>query len=224
MKKDRFIKLAVLAACTFIFCLLVMIVDRAAIGPNGTVVGFAAINGAVAKALPYKGFFYVLTNLLGYVAILVCLFFAFIGALQLYHGKSLKKVDREIIALGLLYIIVIVLYVLFEKAELNYRPVILPGDTEPEASFPSSHTMLAMVVFCSAPWVLKKYLKDKKIRTLVTVGCYVLAVLTVVGRILSGVHWITDIIASILISSTLLYGFSLVLEIANPKRANKKAA
>ena len=222
MKKDKLLRLLILAGCTFVFCLLVMIIDRQPIGPNGTTVGFAALNGAVSKIFPFKNIFYVLTNLLGYIAILVCLFFAFIGALQLYHGKSLKKVDREIIALGLLYIVVIVLYVLFEKAELNYRPVIIPGDTEPEASFPSSHTMLAMVVFCSAPWILKKYLKDAKIRNIVTICSYVLAALTVLGRILSGVHWITDIIASILISATLLYGFRVVLDIIRPKKAAKQ--
>ena len=150
MKKDKLIKLRILAGFTVVFSLLVCFVDRARIGPKGTSVGFSHINGFFRNIFKFSNALYIITNILGYLAILVCLFFGAIGRLQLFNGKSLKKVDRNVIALGVLYIVVILLYVIFEKAEINFRPVIMPGETAPEASFPSSHTMLALTVFCSA--------------------------------------------------------------------------
>jgi len=218
MKKDKLIKLRILAGFTVIFSLLVCFVDRAPIGPNGTSVGFSHINGFFRNIFKFSNALYVITNILGYLAILVCLFFGFIGRMQLITGKSLKKVDRNVIALGCLYIVVILLYVIFEKAAINSRPVIMPGETAPEASFPSSHTMLALTVFCSAPPVLRKYVKDKQIRKIINIVLYVLAGVTVLGRLLSGVHWFTDILASIFISATLLYAFYIVLDVIKPKK------
>ena len=222
MKKEKLIKLRILLVFTIVFSLLVCFVDRAAIGPKGTTVGFSHINGFFREIFKFSNPLYVITNIFGYLAILVCLFFGFIGRMQLFKGRSLKKVDRNVIALGVLYIVVILLYVIFEKAEINFRPVIMPGETDPEASFPSSHTMLALVVFCSAPSVLRKYVKDKQLRKIINIVLYVLAGLTVVGRMISGVHWITDIFASIFISATLLYAFFMVLEAIRPKKKVRK--
>ena len=218
MKKDKLIKLRILAGFTVIFSLLVCFVDRAPIGPKGTSVGFSHINGFFRNIFKFSNALYVITNILGYLAILVCLFFGFIGRMQLITGKSLKKVDRNVITLGCLYIVVILLYVIFEKAAINSRPVIMPGETAPEASFPSSHTMLALTVFCSAPPVLRKYVKDKQVRKIINIVLYVLAGVTVLGRLLSGVHWFTYILASIFISATLLYAFYIVLDVIRPKK------
>ena len=216
--KKRFIKLGILAGITVIFSILVCCVDKAIIGPTATAVGFSHINGFFAGIFKFNKPLYIITNILGYLAILICLCFAFIGRAQLYLGKSLKKVDRNVIALGVLYAVTIALYIVFEKAEINYRPIIMPGETEPEASFPSSHTMLALVVFISAPWVGKKYIKDPTVMKIATIALYVLAAVTVVGRLLSGVHWFTDIVAGVLISATLLYAFRIALDLIKPKK------
>ena len=218
MKNSKYTHLLILLTVTVVFSLLVCVVDKAVIGPANTSVGFSHINAYFRDLIGTNMALYTITNILGYLAILVCCGFGFIGLMQLITGKSLKKVDRNVIALGALYIIVIGLYVLFEKAEINYRPIIMPGETAPEASFPSSHTMLALVVFCSAPKVLKRYLKEASTRKLVSIVFYLLAGITVVGRLLSGVHWITDIIAGVLISATLLAGFNIVLTLIKPKK------
>lgn len=222
MKKDKLIKLGILAGFTVVFSLLVCFVDRAPIGPKASSVGFSHVNGFFRNIFKFNNVLYILTNILGYLAILVCLFFGFIGRMQLFNGKSLKKVDRNVIALGGLYIVVILLYIIFEKAAINYRPVIMPGETELEASFPSSHTMLALTVFCSTPPVLRKYVKDKQIRKIINIVLYVLAGLMVIGRLISGVHWFTDILASIFISATLLYAFYIVLDLIRPKKKIRK--
>ena len=221
MKNEKYRNIIILATVTVVFSLMVILIDKAPIGPANTSVGFSHLNGWVAGIFPFKKGLYTLTNILGYLAILVCVGFGAIGAGQLWVGKSLKKVDRNVIALGVLYIVVIALYVFFEKAEINYRPVIMPNETAPEASFPSSHTMLAMVVFGSAPEVLKKYVRDLKIMNIIKIVCYALAVITVVGRLVAGVHWFTDIIASVLISLTLLEIFKAVLEIIASKKKSR---
>ncbi len=222
MENKKLRTFLILLAVTVVFSVLVIAVDKAPIGPHSTVVGFSHLNGALAKLIGTHMALYKITNILGYLAILVCLWFGFMGAMQLYNGKSLKKVDPNIIALGVLYVITIALYVIFEKVEINYRPIVMPGETLPEASFPSSHTMLALVVFGSAPSVLKRYIKDRNLMKAFTIGFYALAVITVVGRLLSGVHWFTDIIAGALISATLLAGFFYALDLIKEARRKNK--
>ncbi|MBR0138189.1 MAG: phosphatase PAP2 family protein [Erysipelotrichaceae bacterium] len=212
MKKKSFIIAAVLLVVTAVFCGLVFTVDKAAIGPNDTVVGFSLINGFFRNLFPLNEGLYKLTNYLGYLALLVCVFFGGVGFLQLVFRKSLAKVDRIIIAVGVLYAVVIVLYVFFEKVPVNFRPVIMPGESEPEASFPSSHTLLAMTVFGSAPFVLDWFFEEPDIRKTYRIIFWALAAVTVIGRLVSGVHWFTDIIAAILISLTLLAAFWAALK------------
>ena len=155
----------ILTALAMIFTLLVKIVDVQAIGPNGSEVGFAAVNGAVANALGVKLFWYDVSETLGYLAILTCLFFAALGVYQLIKEKSLKKVDKRILALGALYAVTVVLYVLFDKVAVNYRPVLENGVLEP--SYPSSHTVLSLVAFGSAFLLVRKYFIEEKPRRII---------------------------------------------------------
>ena len=204
MKKDTRTAL-VLTGAALLFILLVKLVDVREIGPDGSSVGFAALNSAVWEALGVKLLWYDISQALGYLAILVCLFFAALGAYQLIREKSLKKVDRHFLALGALYAVTMVLYVLFDKIAVNYRPVLENGVLEP--SYPSSHTMLALVSFGSAAWMIGKYYAEKKPRLIVTAALLALMVLAVVTRLLSGFHWLTDILGGLLTAGALLAWF-----------------
>ena len=197
--------LAILAA---LFTLLVRVMDVAAIGPAGTQVGFSHLNAAVHDALGVHMALYKLTQVLGYAVLLLVAAFALVGLLQLIQRKSLWKVDRENLTLGCLYVVVFALYILFEKAIINYRPVIMPGELAPEASFPSSHTMLACTVLGSAALLLKKYVKRKELVKPLQTLCVVVMAVIVCGRLFSGVHWLTDIIGGVLYSAALLFLFS----------------
>lgn len=187
---------------------LVKVVEVAPIGPENTEVGFASLNGAIAKIFPFNNMWYELTEWLGYIAIGVCLGFAFLGLLQIIKGKSLKAVDKELWVLAGFYVVVIGCYVLFEIVELNYRPVIL--DEGLEASYPSSHTMLAVCVFGAAVYEFDKYINNKTLNAVLKCLCILAAALMVVGRMLSGVHWFTDICGGVLLSVTLLSLFRAV--------------
>ena len=202
-----------------IFCVLFLALialvrraDVAAIGPEGTSIGLSHLNAAVRDALGVRMFWYDITELLGALAILVAGVFALTGLWQLIRRRSLFKVDRGIWALAALYVAVIALYVFFEKVIINYRPILMPGCDAPEASFPSSHTMLVCTILGSAAMQAKYYIKNASLRGAVPIVCAVLIGVTVLGRLLSGVHWFTDILGGVLISVALLAAFSALAE------------
>ena len=191
---------------------LVTCIDLAPIGPANTTVGLSHLNGAVHNLIGVHMIWYKITNYLGYLAILSGLIFAGIGCKQLIERKSLRQVDKPILALGGLFVLLGVIYVLFEKAVVNCRPVLMEGETVPEASFPSSHTVLAMVIFGAVAMILADYVKDKKTAGLLQNVCLILMVVAVIGRLISGVHWFTDILGGVFLSYALLQLFSGILE------------
>ena len=203
MKKQYGIA-AVSGVLFLLLILLVKTVDTAAVGPNGTVIGLSHINVAVHEFCGVNIFWYKLTQVMGIIAILVAAGFALLGVKDLITYRSIRKVDPEILKLGGLYAVVILLYAFFEKVIINYRPIIMPDSTEVEASFPSTHTMLIIVIMGSALLALKHFVKDKTIRRSCKVACVLIIVVTVLGRLICGVHWFTDILGGILISTTLL--------------------
>ena len=211
MKKK--LSLSVLFFALFLALIAVVSkVDVEAIGPEGTKVGLSHLNQTVHEALGVNFSLYQITEYIGYAVILLALGFAGLGAWQMLRRRSLAKVDRAILALGVLYAAVAVLYVLFEKLIVNYRPVIMPDETGPEASFPSTHTMLFTVILGSTALVIGRYVKQFKLALLIRVACVVLIILGVAFRLGSGVHWLTDICGGALISVALLLAFSAALD------------
>ena len=207
--------------CLVLFLLLiaaVKTVDVAPIGPEETSIGLSGINGAIHEATGVSKLLYKLTNYLGYLSILAGLCFALYGLIQLIQRKSLLKVDREILVLGCLLVVLALLYVLFEFVVINFRPVVMPGEAHPEASFPSSHTMLTFVILGSIMMIIGRYVKNRSLRTLIQVICGILILVMVFGRLLSGVHWFTDILGGVLISGALLFLFAAVLDKVTEKQ------
>ena len=202
MKNKKNILICVLLVLlSIIYTILVKYVDTSIIGPNGSVVGFSSLNSFVFNLTGNNMTLYKITEILGIIPILIALMYAVIGLIQVIDRKSLK-VDKELIALGILYIIVILIYVFFEKCIINYRPVIIDGVLE--ASYPSSHTLLSICI-CGSSLLINKYLfNNEKIYKYINIISIISMVLIVLGRLLSGVHWASDIIGSIIISITLL--------------------
>ena len=195
---------------------LLKIYDVAAIGPMGTEIGFSHFNQFVHELTGVNMLWYDITDYIGYAAIGVCALFAVVGFVQMVKRRSLIKVDKEILALGGLFVVVIGCYVFFEKYIINYRPIIMPGEDMPEASFPSSHTMLIMTVFIAVMIISDRYV-NKGLGALVRFACFLIVLVTVGGRLYCGVHWFTDIIGGILLSATLLLLFSAVVSSASKK-------
>ena len=205
MKCKRFFSLAAISGVCFILLIVLLrFLDVAPIGAEGTHIGLSRLNGRVFDLIGEHLIWYYITDWLGIAAILTAAGFATGGLVQWIRRKAIYKVDRELLLLGGLYLLLMVLYVFFERVIVNFRPVIMPGAAHPEASFPSSHTMMVCVIMGSAALLIGKYVKRKTLRTCLRWLCVVLVGVTVAGRLISGVHWLTDIAGGILISVTLL--------------------
>ena len=205
MEKKNKIGLALgvsLVVAFVLWTLLVRFVDVRAIGPNGSSVGFATLNGFVHELTGVNWFLYTITDWLGLVPIAVAFGFAILGLVQLIKRKSLWKVDYSILALGVFYIVVMTAYVFFEMVVINYRPILIDGYLE--ASYPSSTTMLVMCVMPTAAMQLKARIKNIVLKRCVIVVTVAFTAFMVIGRLISGVHWITDIIGGALFSAGLV--------------------
>ena len=193
---------------TVIFSVLTAVVDRAAIGLDGTSVGFSSLNGAVANVLGYNEVCDKISDFVMALAFLVVASFAVAGLIRLVKTKSILEVGKTILGLGVLYLVVAIIYVAFNKIPINYRPVLPPGETELETSFPSTHTLVICTVFGSAIIAWKRLLANKSYVQIMKVAAVALMIGGVCARMLAGVHWLTDIIAGILFSLTLVSFYS----------------
>ena len=188
-----------------IWTVLVGLCDVEAIGPNGTEVGFATINGAFHKLTGVNMTLYTITDWLGLVPIAVSLGFAICGLSQWIKRKSITRVDRDIITLGIFYIAVAATYILFELVVINYRPILIAGNLE--ASYPSSTTMLVACVMPTAMIQASRRIKKAPLRGVILIIISAFIAFTVIGRVLSGVHWLSDIIGGMLVSAGLVTAY-----------------
>lgn len=205
MKKGKQVNIfvaPVLLAAFILWTVAVRFVDVKAIGPNGSSVGFAALNGRFHDAVGVHMSLYKLTDILGYIPLLIVVGFALLGVSQLIKRRSLAKVDSSLIALGGFYVAVMAVYVIFEVFAVNYRPILIDGALE--ASYPSSHTMLALCIIPTAMIQLKERIKNDTVRRVVLSALAALVAVLLIGRLLSGVHWLTDIIGGVLVSAGLV--------------------
>ena len=185
-----------------LWTVLVRFVDVRAIGPEVSSVGFATLNGFVHELTGVNWLLYTVTDWSGLVPIAVALGFAILGLVQLIKRKSLWKVDYSILALGVFYIVVMAAYVFFEIVVINYRPTLIDGYLE--ASYPSSTTMLVMCVMPTAAMQLNARMKNTVLRRCAIITIIAFTAFMVIGRLISGVHWITDIIGGTLLSAGLV--------------------
>lgn len=192
-----------------LFTILVKFVDVRAIGPLGSEVGFAGLNELFMKNNS-NSCWNAVSNVFLILAFASALCFAVVGVVQLIKRKSLKKVDKNLYILLGLYVVTVLVYVFFELVVVNYRPVLEEGKLA--ASYPSTHILLSVVFLISALMGLNKYLKNKKNVFIINILTSVFVVLLVCARMMSGVHWITDIIASLLISGALLFVYKGALK------------
>ena len=202
-QKHRKLYLSLFLLGAFVlWTLLVRFVDVRAIGPEGSLVGFAALNGWFHSLTGVHMTLYTVTDWLGLVPLAFILGFGLLGLVQWIRRKQFFKVDRSILVLGLYYIVVMAAYILFEYLVINYRPVLISGILE--ASYPSSTTLLVLTVMPTAMLQLKERIQNRAFRNCVLVLIAAFTAFMVIGRLLSGVHWLTDILGGILLSAGFL--------------------
>lgn len=184
-----------------VWTVLVQNVDVQNAGQTGTEVGLATLNIWFHDLTGVHMMLYTITDWLGLVPVIICLAFGVMGFVQMIQRKSPLKVDADLILLGVYYIVVIAGYLIFEELPVNYRPVWIEGRME--ASYPSSTTLLVLSVIPALTFQARRRLKNVRLNRAIRIGSAGFSLFMVVGRVLSGVHWITDIIGAILLSSGL---------------------
>ncbi len=204
-KKSRAIGIAAAYIIFIVFTILVKTVNVKPVGPMESSVGFADINSSFHILTGVNLLWYEISEVFGVLAIAVCGIFGILGISQLIKRKSIKAVDRDILILGAFYAAVVACYAVFEVIVINYRPIIT--DEGLEVSYPSSHTMLIVCVMISAMMQIMKRVTNRTIGILLVAICLLITVLTVFGRLICGVHWLTDIVGAIFLSVALLYTY-----------------
>ena len=211
-KKELFLGSMLLVAFT-IWTELIQKVDVQAIGQRGTDIGFATFNSWFHRLTSVHMAIYTITDWLGLVPIFVCLIFGGIGFCQLVKRRSLLKVDYDIIFLGIYYVAVIFGYLIFEMIPINYRPVLIDGFLE--ASYPSSTTLLVLSVMPTLTFQSNRRLKSEIVKRFICILSISFSVFMVVGRLVSGVHWFTDIMGSIMLSVGVFYIYKSVVRLCD---------
>ena len=210
MNNKKTTKPFVFLAITVIYTLLITFVDRQPVGLEGTSVGFSCFNTKVRDAVGFNPAWDKITDVLMCISFLVAAYFALRGLISLIKEKSFLKIDKELYILAGVYVLIGIIYVVFEKIPINYRPFLSPGETEIETSFPSTHVLIVTTILGTGIIKLKKIIADKKIINVITVFSVIVILLTVIGRLLSGVHWFTDIIGGVLMSCTLIAAYDAI--------------
>lgn len=194
-----------LLAAFALWTVLLTRVEVHPVGPNGSSVGFATLNTAFHRLTGVHMTLYLITDWLGLVPVATCMGFGVLGLVQWIRRKKLRRVDRSLLVLGGFYLAVMGAYLLFEELAVNYRPVLING--YPEASYPSSTTLLVLCVMPTAASQLWGRIKGVTLRRAAVWAIAVFTAFMVLARLVSGVHWLTDILGGILLSGGLVAGY-----------------
>lgn len=200
-----------LAAAFVLWTVLIQTADVKPVGQNGTNIGFALLNKWFFELTGVHMVLYTVTDWLGLVPIFVCMAFGAVGLFQLIKRKSLLKVDYDIILLGIYYIVVIFGYLIFEIIPINYRPIAINGRIE--ASYPSSTTLLVLSVMPTLAFQVKRKIKNVAAVRGIVALTVAFSAFMVIGRLVSGVHWFTDIFGGVLLSAGLFYIYKAIVEL-----------
>ena len=194
-----------------VWTVLIQTVDVQPLGQNGTGIGFAAFNCWFHHFTGVNMAIYTITDWMGLVPVIICLFFAGIGLVQLIKRRSLFKVDTDIMILGVYFVIVFLAYAIFEMIPINYRPILIEGRME--ASYPSSTTLLVLSVMPALIEQIQRRLSGITAKRIIKIVAIAFSAFMVTGRLISGVHWFADIVGGELLSAGLfkLYKAAVML-------------
>ena len=209
-----------LLAAFALWTVLIRHIDVQNAGPNGTEIGIATINVWFHQLTGVHMLIYTITDWLGLVPIIICMCFGVLGLVQLIKRRSLLAVDSDILLLGAYYVVAILGYLLFEMVPINYRPILIDGNLE--ASYPSSTTLLVLTVMPTLKYQSDRRTANPVIRKAITVFVIVFTAFMVIGRLISGVHWATDIAGSVFLSSGLFMIYRYMADRSVSKKVTLK--
>ena len=214
MKNKINLKLSVTAFLLLIlWTALVLFIDVKEIGPENSKVGLSSLNGFFHGLTGVNFSLYLITDWLSLIPVFIVLGFGVFGLAQLIKRKSIKKVDFDILVLGVFYMVTFSFYILFEFVKINFRPILIDGVLE--TSYPSSTTMLVLCVMSTLITEIDFRIKNLKIKKMLKILTVTFILFMVIGRMISGVHWLSDIIAGVLLSLGLIFLYKHFIEKVN---------
>ena len=199
-----------------VWTVLILTVDVQPLGQNGTSIGFATFNCWFHHFTGVNMAIYTITDWMGLVPVVICLVFAGIGLVQLIKRRSIFRVDADIMILGVYFVIVFLAYAIFEIIPINYRPILIEGRME--ASYPSSTTLLVLSVMPALVEQIKRRLSGIRVKQIITIAAIAFSIFMVTGRLISGVHWFTDIVGGELLSAGLFMLYKAAVMLALKER------
>lgn len=165
------------------------------------------------------------TDIILVTAFLVLAVFAGLGVYQLATRKSLKKVDRELLAFIPPLLIMAAIYIIFDKfIILSVRP-----DGSGEPSFPSTHAMVVATIFFMVALALPRYVRQKPLRIVLDIVMLVLIILVSIGRVAANKHWPSDVVCGLVFAAVLAGIYYLLIrkysshDIKSPPKSGKSA-
>ena len=214
MRKKFWIYISIACVLLLMFVALtvaLVCVDVRKAGESQAPVGFATLNEAVFDTLGQHEFDRKMSELFGALMIAAAGAFGVLGLVQVIRRKGILRADRELYFMAGGLVLLAVAYVFFEVLVINYRPVLEDGELA--ASYPSSHTMLAVAVAGMGAIYLLRRFKPKRWHGSLGACLIGLACVTVISRLRSGVHWLTDILGGLLLGGLIVsvYGAACAL-------------
>ena len=203
-----------------IMLMCVLNVDVRNIGAGHTSIGCSAVNKAFRNLVGVNMTLYKITDIMGIIVILIALIPVIFGVVQMIR-RGIKNVDYDIWIVACAYAVLALFYAIFEIFVVNYRPVLMDGVIE--ASFPSSHTMLAVTILGVVAIFLWSRMDKKWLKITITCTLCVLAIALVAMRAVSGVHWLTDIIAGCMLGASIVSFYSAFASIAELKQKRNQS-
>ena len=204
-----------------LWTILIQHIDVQRVGPHETDIGFATFNVWFHQMTGVHMLIYTITDWLGLVPIIICMCFGLMGFVQLVKKRSLLKVDPDILLLGVYYVLVILSYLIFEMVPINYRPILIDGNLE--ASYPSSTTLLVLSVMPTLKYQVDRRIVNSVFKNAIAIFAIVFSAFMVIGRLISGVHWATDIIGSVFLSSGLFLIYQFLTDYTDLKKMHMKS-
>lgn len=208
---SSFLTAAAWLAAFTLWTLLLRVVDVQSIGPQGTAVGFATLNGFVHRLTGVCMPIYTVTDWLGLVPVAIGFAFAAMGLVQWIRRRHIWRVDWNILMLGIFYLLMLGVYLLFESVVINYRPILISGYLE--VSYPSSTTLLTLCVMPTTMWQLRRRVDRPWLRRVLLAAILLFMLFMVGGRLLAGVHWFTDIIGGVLLAGGMVSLYTAACDI-----------
>ena len=215
-KKKSLLMGSISLAMFAVWTVLILTVDVQPLGQNGTSIGFATFNCWFHHFTGVNMAIYTITDWMGLVPVVICLIFAGIGLVQLIKRRSIFRVDADIMILGVYFVIVFLAYAIFEMIPINYRPILIEGIME--ASYPSSTTLLVLSVMPALVEQIKRRLSGIRVKQIITIAAIAFSVFMVTGRLISGVHWFTDIVGGELLGVGLYMLYKAAVMLALKER------